>query len=53
MSLFVLAKKLVCIEKSGKCESACPAVPMQEIHLMQFSSQTLEAGYQACSGPVH
>ena len=24
----------------GKCESACPAVPIQEIYLMQFSSQT-------------
>ena len=24
----------------GKCELACPAVPIQEIYLMQFSSQT-------------
>ena len=33
---------IVCsVERNrGRCESACPAVPIQEIYLMQFSSQT-------------
>ena len=36
----------------GKCQSACPAVPIQEIYLMQFSSQTPLAFYQAKTGSL-